>query len=770
MAAITRHALRVYAALAELRGNQGDVLDALVPFFEPILQVMHGRIFDPQLLATGAKKLYRWRINKDIAEQFIPRLVRKGYLKRSGDGQTAFYIVNYNPPQDSANIAGINQVLRRIVDEFEAFLPTVSDLQNYHRTRDDLTDILIRFLVSLDAYGETAFVAEVSRLDSEEQEVLGLIPEGGTPLAGDDRYMCARFVKQICDVRPDFVPHLARLASIGLLTEVVEDFVKPTDQATQTTLTLVLDTPVALDYLGCSGKDFKDDVKTVLDTLREIGCSVVVFPVTCTEIQNNLNSMLNLPRPQRHGYTHEAMRKGEVMEAYVQTVAQNPERALEEVGIQVRAISLHQYPGQHHFFDEKMYEDFLSAITWGNDIEAREHDATCLALLLRLRQGRHNTDLFRCGYVFVTRNTTFANRSRAYCLQARVINHTQQGPVIHQREIATIAWLRTGLGAALDIPRSALIATCDRVLRLRLEVQAAVAATLSDATPEKMEQFNLLIQDYRSIRKLADETLNDERVVTAANADLLLEAMRQATIADEKEKLQKEYSQLHGVGNQEGAHRESSGSRHKMGTTGVHLTCTLCTSRQTKKFFLLLTIRPRFVGRAARLRAATLPIIAFHNYASGKAGGRCAPRLVTAVLGLAARSRPAAPGGRAKRSLRQSGGGEHRKQATKKYPGHKTSRGTRALTIGFYRTRGAWGAVVVRRALMTYTWCTKPGGSRHALPASRQRSAHHILSPCIQIFIIERRPYTEISTHHSVATASGRSPTTLHHKSLGEPR
>ena len=56
-----------------------------------------------------------------------------------------------------------------------------------------------------------------------------------------------------------------------------------------------------------------------------------------------------------------------------------------------------------------------------------------------------------------------------------------------------------------------------------------------------------------------------------------------------------------------------------------------------------LTIRPRFVGRAARPRAATLPIIDVLNYASGKAGGRCAPRLTPVVLGLAARGRPAAP-------------------------------------------------------------------------------------------------------------------------------
>jgi hypothetical protein len=45
----------------------------------------------------------------------------------------------------------------------------------------------------------------------------------------------------------------------------------------------------------------------------------------------------------------------------------------------------------------------------------------------------------------VTRNTTFANRSRSYCLQAHIITQTQEGPVIHQRELATVAWLRTGL-------------------------------------------------------------------------------------------------------------------------------------------------------------------------------------------------------------------------------------------------------------------------------------------------------------------------------------
>jgi hypothetical protein len=269
MAGVTRHALRVYAALSELGGNNENILDALVPFFEPILEVMNGKLFDPRLFAIGVQKLYRWRINKDIAEEFIPALVRKNYLKRGGGNQAGIYIVQYETPKEEPNIAAISDVVKHIIDEFEKFPARVTDLLHYERTRDQLTDVLIRFLVSLDAYGEVAFAAEVSRLDAEEQRVLGLLPEGETSLSSDDRYMCARFVKYICDTRPDFVSHLSRLASIGLLAEVVEDFVKPTQPATASTLTIVLDAPVALDCVGCSGKDLQEDVRTVLNSAAQ---------------------------------------------------------------------------------------------------------------------------------------------------------------------------------------------------------------------------------------------------------------------------------------------------------------------------------------------------------------------------------------------------------------------------------------------------------------------------------------------------------------------
>jgi hypothetical protein len=533
---VTRRALRVYTALSALQPGQLDVLDALLPFFEPVLEVMDGKLFEPRLFALGVQKLYRWRFTTDIATQLIPRLVKAGYLEErasSQRGRQAAYIVRFKA---SAGCEPIDEVLKEIIDEFEAFSPRLTDLLHYTRTREELTDILIRFLVSLDAYNPTTFGTELARLrlDEEDTRILGALKEGGEPLPNDDRYMAARFVQYICEKRADAVPNLARLASIGLLTEVVEDFVKPVAIERRASLTIAIDGPLALDFLGCSGTAIKNDVQVIFDALRSIGCKLVVFPVTCSEIRRNLTSMLVLPDTRRHGPTHQAMVKGEVTREYVQAVANDPERALEQAQISVLSVDLNYRPDTIRFFTKEQYEDYFSSITWVSDVAPREHDATCLALSMRLRAGRHRGDIFQCGFIFATRNPRFVQHSRQYCLSSKLLYETQENAVIHQRELATVAWLRTGLGVAERIPRGQLMAACDRVLRVRTEVRDAVAERLKQFTPDKIEQFELLIRDHRSLRRLADQTLNNESVVTSENATELLEAMRQATIEEEK--------------------------------------------------------------------------------------------------------------------------------------------------------------------------------------------------------------------------------------------
>src|SRR5262249_39933006 len=156
--------------------------------------------------------------------------------------------------------------------------------------------------------------------------------------------------------------------------------------------------------------------------------------------------------------------------------------------IQLRPLDLDQLPNSHKFFDKDRYEDFFDEVRWLKDVAPREHDATCMTLVMRLRGGQHHSDLLRCGYIFMTRNPEFVEQSRAYCLESRLINDIQQGPVVHQRELFTIAWLRTGLDPEERIPRGHLLAICDRVLQTRDEVRDAVANKLKQIKPEDLEQ------------------------------------------------------------------------------------------------------------------------------------------------------------------------------------------------------------------------------------------------------------------------------------------
>jgi len=124
---------------------------------------------------------------------------------------------------------------------------------------------------------------------------------------------------------------------------------------------------------------------------------------------------------------------------------------------------------------------------------------------------------------------------------------------------------------------------------------------------------------------------------------------------------------------------------YRAGTTDLYLFRRTGTDRSLS----VLIIRPRFVGLAARPRAATL---------QSKAGGRCAPRL--GDCGARAGSTGSAGcAGRSLRSLRQSGGGEHAIHRPKNYPGRQMTPGQKSV-IWLVAGRLIGGTRSVRRALL----------------------------------------------------------------------
>jgi len=103
------------------------------------------------------------------------------------------------------------------------------------------------------------------------------------------------------------------------------------------------------------------------------------------------------------------------------------------------------------------------------------------------------------------------------------------GPAIHQRQLATAIWLRTGLSdVQQDIPRRYLLAACERVLELKRGVVEQVRIISRRLTPEKAKQLDLLLTQDRSTQLLMDKTLGASNVVNSNNIEPLIEEMKRS--------------------------------------------------------------------------------------------------------------------------------------------------------------------------------------------------------------------------------------------------
>ena len=529
---LTRQAVRVYSALSALRERRDDdVMDALIPFFVPILEVFRGRLFAPLMLVMGAKHAYGWRITNSVAEVFRDRLRQKGYLTPRSESDPKLVCT---PPeaQETEETVALLASLNAVCDRFTEFCTEKGDLFSATLDRDRLESILIRFLVSLNSFGP-GLMAEINAIerDADVENPLKALRDGGTPPHEDEKYLCAQFIKTLYKEKSSLFGLLGGLAGVGLLTEVVQDFVKPTSIVANSQLTIILDAPVIFELLGLCGRDAHQEARAVFDALKRIGCSFAAFQVSYKEIDRVLSALLKTPRQQRHGTIHTAILRGETTEEFVSFVKNDPESAVKKIGIATRPATLDDFPGQMHRFPPALFDDFVSEIRWYSE-DARFHDAECLALVMRMRDGNHRHDPLGNKLLFVTSNSRFAGISRSYCLKHQMINENQCGPVMHYNDLATAAWLRTGLSGSETLPMSHLIAQCSKILRVKREVVDRARDCMRSLGEERLQQLDLLLLDSRAVTRLMDSTLGNENYITDDNAERLLNEMIQSTTDD----------------------------------------------------------------------------------------------------------------------------------------------------------------------------------------------------------------------------------------------
>lgn len=547
MAAITKHALRVYSVLEAMRGVQDDVIDAILPFFEPIMADQANGIFNPEKFAADVRQAYRWNFTADIAEELLPRFEVKGWVRRvTRLTQNAVYDVTYQR-SDSADeqVRDITERMLGIAEEFKKFIAVISPLTTYDKTPEQLVEMLVEWLISVDAYNEESLKQQFKHVEKmgNTWSLADLIPEDSSPLSPEDKYLCARFTKHLADSNSPDIGDLCKLASIGLLTEVVQDFNKPVTAINQSDLIIYLDAPVAMDLLGLSGNQAKANVDLILNELLRIGCKIRMFRVSIEELRRVLRAILSRNQIERTGQTAMAIRRGELNERYAAEVRDDPDHFLEQLNIGIVDQTLAQFPGQHSFFTGDQYNALEAAVTWHADPKPREHDATTVTLVMRRRGEVRSRDLFKAKHIFVTRNGYLAQLARRFCIDSGLIGNAQMPPAIHQRQLATLAWLRTGLSHNSEVPKRYLLAACERVLSIKRGVVEKARAEAKKLSTQQSAQLDLLLTKDRSTQILMDKSLGSSSVITEENTADLIEVMKKDLVEEirtqaEEEKLQ----------------------------------------------------------------------------------------------------------------------------------------------------------------------------------------------------------------------------------------
>lgn len=529
--AIGPTAIRVNAVLSAFRKNENsDVVDALCYFFVPILDKVNGNPMTASFLAKASALVYGWNLTDSVGQVFLERLVDHGFIVVEGHGKQKRYIAQASPEMTNTIDATIQEAFDKVTAKFEEFELISGDLIYRNISKEELGDMLVRFLISLDAYTNESIALELKgAAKNGELAVLKQLESDVSVLTRAETYVCARFVQQLSSDDPTLAENLSLFVSAGLLAELVEDFRKPSTIETKSDTIFFLDGPMLLGLIGTSGSALQSEARTIVDALKSIGCRVQTLSESCLEAGRVLSAYMKEQPSERHGRTHTAVLRGEVDREFVQTVAADVEAAAEKFGIEVRDYRLDTFPNQHKYFEDDRTTDIDSFLAWENP-RAREHDAYAITAIMRMRQGKHKNDPLENSHVFISSNVNLVRKARRYCIDSQLIRETQCGPVVDTRDLATIAWLRTGFENSNKLPISHMLAQCERVLRVRKDVVQSARIQVAKFTPEKKEQFELLLQNNRAVGFLMDSSRGSSSTFDVNQDQQLLDGMLDAAI------------------------------------------------------------------------------------------------------------------------------------------------------------------------------------------------------------------------------------------------
>jgi hypothetical protein len=499
--------------------DSADPADALVILLSGPLSSFHGRIFNPADMAAKVKEQFGWSISTDALEFLIPKFRQHGWLRSQEKLSTTFgpLVVELPEPERDDTQISTADALSQLGESFLAFADEISPIHVLPKDPLEAGAALLRFVVD----AATPIDLAMGRARTEED------------------YLSARFSETVAREKRPEAALFESLTAVGFLFRVADEIATPSRKR-KTDLKVVIDGPVLLDLLGSAGPVRANSVGSLFSTLERLGADFVTFQHNVDEAKAVLSKILRTSARDRYGPTGDALRKGIVHENFLRGLLGAFDLAVRNKKIQILTGDIKAFPQAHQYFDQSKIDALEEVVNWHdeeNDV-ARYRDVDTTALVIRRRAFHRTTDLFDSKFVCVTSNNAFAGVTKRHLVDVNYYNAGQIPPIVTLKELSARAWIEVGVSDAerMSIPRSQLLLTCDRSLRLNRRVVEKAKEHLQKANPDQLRQFELLLELPRSARALMDHTLNDEKYVSAENIELLVESVVDAAGREGAEK------------------------------------------------------------------------------------------------------------------------------------------------------------------------------------------------------------------------------------------
>lgn len=495
--------------------NSADPSDAVLVLLSAPLSELHGSIFEAGRLAELVEQQFGWQIPPETIDFFVPKMRGLGWLDSRSDfpSQGPFY-VNLPEPTVDDDAVDTKAALAEMGKHFQQFAKDLSPLTILPSDPSEAGAILLRYVVD----------ANLPFADANAK------------VRTDEEFIAARYVEHVNKNKLPAKETMASLSAVGYLFRVAEEIGHPSNKR-KADLKLIIDGPILLDYLGCSGPIRSDASRDMFSRLRKLDVSTVTFRHCVNEARDALRSVLKTNPRDRYGPTGEALRKGWVNENALLNLSQAFDVAVRNNGIEILPDDIEFMPNTHRFFDTEETKAIEEIVNWhdGENENARYADSDTTVLTIRRRAGYRTSDIFTSKYVCVTSNEAFSGAIRRHLINTNYYNSRQISAVVSLKELSAKLWLEIGEAdreARLSLPNSQLLLSCDRALRFNRKVVEKAREELKKVNPGQLQQFELLLEVPRSARAVMDFTLNNEKYVTGGNVDKLVEAAIEAAGAE----------------------------------------------------------------------------------------------------------------------------------------------------------------------------------------------------------------------------------------------